>query len=235
MELSTQKSALSWKTVLGGLSLVALMAAAHFLPVAAGFQHVDTWMKGSGQAAPLIFVGLYAAGTVLFVPGSVMTIAAGILFGFWAIPVVSAGATLGAALAFLVARYLARERVAKLIAANEKFRAVDKAVGERGGKLIGLLRLSPVIPFNLSNYFFGLTNVGFWPYVFASWLGMLPGCCLYVYLGAAGKAGLDGQHRPHSTAEYVFLGTGLVATVVVMIIITRVARRALANAEVPKA
>ncbi len=111
---------------------------------------------------------------------------------------------------------------------------MDKAVGEQGGRLIGLLRLSPVIPFNLSNYFYGLTNVGFWPYVLASWLGMLPGGCLYVYLGAVGKAGLDGHKQPHSTAEYVFFGLGLLATVIVMIVITRVARRALRNAEVPE-
>ena len=233
MESPSWKTWLTWKTGLGALTLVGLMVAAHFLPVAAGFKHVDAWMKGLGWTAPLIFVGLYAVGTVVFVPGSAMTIAAGVLFGLWGIPVVSVGSTLGAALAFLVSRYLAREKVEKLVAANAKFRAIDKAVGEQGGRLIGLLRLSPVIPFNLSNYFYGLTNVGFWPYVLASWLGMLPGGCLYVYLGAAGKAGLDGEHRPHGTLEYVFFGLGLLATIVVTVVITRVARRALGKAEVP--
>ena len=209
------------------------MLAAHFLPVAAGFQRLDAWMQGLGWAAPLFFVGLYAVGTVLFVPGSIMTVAAGVLFGWWGIPVVSAGSTLGAALAFLVSRYLARGKVERWVAANEKFRAIDKAVGREGGRLIGLLRLSPVIPFNLSNYLYGLTNIAFWPYVLASWLGMLPGGCLYVYLGAVGKVGLDGRHRPHGTLEYVFLGLGLVATVAVMVVVTRIARRALGKAAVP--
>ena len=234
MESPNRKTWLPWKTGLGALALVALMVAAHSLPVAAGLRHVDAWTKGLGWAAPLIFVGLYAVGTVLFVPGSVMTIAAGVLFGLWGIPVVSVGSTLGAALAFLISRYLAREQVKKLVAANPKFRAIDKAVGEQGGRLIGLLRLSPVIPFNLSNYFYGLTNVGFRPYVLASWLGMLPGGCLYVYLGSAGKAGLDGQHRLHGTLEHMFFGLGLLATIAVTVVIARVARRALEKAEVPE-
>ena len=177
METTNQSSWLTWKTGVVALALLGAMVAAHFLPLAAGFQRLDSWLQGLGWAAPLLFVGLYAVGTVLFVPGSVMTIAAGVLFGLWGIPVVSAGSTLGAALAFLVSRYLARGKVERWVAANEKFRAIDKAVGEEGGRLIGLLRLSPVIPFNLSNYLYGLTNVGFWPYVLASWLGMLPGGC----------------------------------------------------------
>ena len=95
-------------------------------------------------------------------------------------------------------------------------------------------RLSPVIPFNLSNYFHGLTNVGFWPDVLASWLGMLPGGCLYVYLGSAGKPGLDGQHRFHGTLEHLFFGLGLLTTIVMTVVIARVARRALEKAEVPE-
>ncbi len=114
MEPPKQQTWLTWKTGLGGLVIVALAVAAHFLPVAAGFQRLDAWMQGLGWTAPLVFVGLYAVGTVFFVPGSVMTIAAGVLFGLWGIPVVSVGSTLGAALAFLVSRYLARQQVGKL-------------------------------------------------------------------------------------------------------------------------
>ena len=97
-----------------------------------------------------------------------------------------------------------------------------------------MLRLSPVVPLNLSNDFYGLTNVGFRPSVLASWLGMLPGGCLYVYLGAAGKAGLDGQHQPHGTLEHLICGLGLLAAIVMTVVIARVARRALENAGVPE-
>ena len=235
MQTHSSKPWLTLRTLFGALALAALVAAVHLLPLAVWFQHFDHWVARLGWAGPLIFVVVYVSGTVLFVPGSVMTIAAGVLFGLWAIPIVSAGSTLGAALAFLIARHLAREKVAKLVAANEKFRALDQAVGEQGGRLIALLRLSPLIPFNLSNYLYGLTNVGFWPYVLASWLGMLPGCCLYVYLGAAGKVGLDHQHRPRGALADGFFGIGLAATIIVTVIVTRVARRALGSARAPKA
>lgn len=224
---------LNWKTGGVALAVAVLLAAGHFLPVAAWFQRTDGWIGRLGWAGPLIFIGIYAVGTVLFVPGSVMTVAAGVLFGWWAIPVVSLGATLGASLAFLVARYLARERVARFAESNPRFRAIDRAVGERGARLVGLLRLSPVIPFNVSNYFYGLTRVEFWPYVLASFLGMLPGGCLYVYLGAVGKVGLDGGHREHSPLEYIFLGLGLAVTVVVTVLVTRLACRALGKTDVP--
>lgn len=229
------RSWLNWKTAAVVVVIAALLAAGHFLPVAAWFQRLDGWVRSLGAVGPVIFAAVYAVGTVLFVPGSVMTIAAGVIFGLWAIPVVSVGATVGAALAFLVARYLARQSVARYAEENGRFQAIDKAVGEQGGKLIGLLRLSPVIPFNVSNYFYGLTKVGFWPYVLATWLGTLPGTCLYVYLGAAGKAGLGGGQRSHSVAEYVFLGVGLLATVIVTVIITRISRKALEKTDVKSA
>jgi uncharacterized membrane protein YdjX (TVP38/TMEM64 family) len=112
--------------------------------------------------------------------------------------------------------------------------SADRAIGERGAKLIFLLRLSPLIPFNLSNYFYGLTSVRFWPYLLASWIGMLPGTLLYVYLGAAGKAGLNGaagQASDHSPLEYTFFGIGLIATVIVTIWVARIARRELSKTD----
>ena len=108
---------------------------------------------------------------------------------------------------------------------NRKFEAIDKAVSEQGWKIVGLLRLSPLIPFNLSNYFYGVTGIGFWPYVLASAVGMLPGTLLYAYLGGAGKAGLSGGGD--SSLKYIFLGIGLVATVVVTILVSRAAKKAL--------
>jgi uncharacterized membrane protein YdjX (TVP38/TMEM64 family) len=121
------------------------------------------------------------------------------------------------------------------VSSSRRFKQIDRAVGEQGPKLVFLLRLSPLIPFNLSNYFYGLTAVKFWPYVLSSWIGMLPGTLLYVYLGAAGKAGLNaaaGESSSRSPWEYVLFGVGLIANLVVTVWVTRIARRELAKSEV---
>ena len=165
-------------------------------------------------------------------PGSILTIGAGFAFGLWkGFLAVSAGATLGASLAFLVARFIARAKIEAIAQRNEKFRKIDNAVGQQGARLIFLLRLSPVVPFNLSNYFYGLTGVKFWPYVLASWIGMMPGTLLYVYIGTAGKAAVSaaagGEAMKHGWQYWTFLGVGLAATVIVTVWVTGVAREAL--------
>jgi uncharacterized membrane protein YdjX (TVP38/TMEM64 family) len=145
--------------------------------------------------------------------------------------IVSAGATLGASLAFLVARFIARDKIEAIAKRNETFRKIDDAIGKEGAKLIFLLRLSPVIPFNLSNYFYGLTAVRFWPYVLASWIGMMPGTFLYVYIGTAGKAAVSAaagtEAMKHDWQYWTFLGVGFVATIVVTVWVTKIARNAL--------
>jgi uncharacterized membrane protein YdjX (TVP38/TMEM64 family) len=147
--------------------------------------------------------------------------------------VVSIAATAGASLAFLIARYLARGQIERKVVNNPRFSRIDRAIGERGAKLVFLLLLSPVIPFNLSNYFYGLTSVKFWPYVMASWIGMLPGTLLYVYLGATGKASLSGAAGQTGTPwEYALFGIGLIATVIVTVWVTRIACRELSKTEV---
>jgi uncharacterized membrane protein YdjX (TVP38/TMEM64 family) len=154
------------------------------------------------------------------------------VFGLWkGFLVVSAGATLGASLAFLVARFIARDKIESIAKRNEKFCKIDNAIGKQGAKLIFLLRLSPVIPFNVSNYFYGLTAVKFWPYVLASWVGMMPGTFLYVYIGAASKAAVaaagGGEAVKRGWQYWTFLGFGLAATVIVTIWVTKIARDAL--------
>src|SRR5438552_12305941 len=171
------------------VSVIALFLAMRFLPVQQWLKSFNDWVGQMGVAGVFIFIGVYAMATVLLAPGSILTIGAGFAFGLWkGFLAVSAGATLGAALAFLVARFIARDKIEAIAKRNEKFRKIDNAIGKQGAKLIFLLRLSPVIPFNLSNYFYGLTGVKFWPYVLASWIGMMPGTFLYVYIGTVGKA-----------------------------------------------
>ena len=177
-----------------------------------------------GPAGMLIFIVAYAVATVLLLPGLILTLGAGFAFGLWkGFLAVSAGSTFGASLAFLVARFLARDKVKAIVKGSEKFQRIDDAIGKQGAKLIFLLRLSPVIPFNASNYFYGLTGVKFWPYVLASWLGMMPGTLLYVYLGTAGKVAVSaatGASAQHGWQYWTFLGVGLAATIVVTIWVT---------------
>jgi uncharacterized membrane protein YdjX (TVP38/TMEM64 family) len=199
---------------------------------------VDEWVLGlehkvarMGVLGGVVFALIYVAAAMLFVPGSVLTIAAGVVFGLgWGTLVVSVASTATAAAAFLIARYVARARVEELARRHEKFGAIDRAIREKGWKVVALLRLSPVVPFSLSNYLYGLTAVGFWPYLLASWVAMLPGTVLYVSLGAAGRAAAGaGKGEGRSPWEWALLAAGLVATVVVTVLLSRAARRELAK------
>src|SRR6202162_5481595 len=128
-----------------------------------------------GPAGMALYGAVYVAAVLLFVPGIVLTLGAGFLFGLgWGIVVVSLASTIAAALAFLIARYLARGAVERLARKNPKFSAIDRAIGKEGWKILALLRLSPLVPFSLSNYIYGLTSVRFAPYLATSWAAMLP-------------------------------------------------------------
>jgi uncharacterized membrane protein YdjX (TVP38/TMEM64 family) len=219
-----------------GLVLIALFLAMRFLPVQQWLRNFNDWVGQIGTAGIFIFIAVYAVATVLMAPGSILTIGAGFAFGLWkGFLAVSTGATFGASLAFLVARFIARDKIEAIAKRNETFRKIDNAIGKEGAKLIFLLRLSPVIPFNLSNYFYGLTGVRFWPYVVASWIGMIPGTFLYIYIGVASKAAVAaaarGEAVKHSWQYWTFLGVGLFATIIVTIWITKIARDALHKTE----
>jgi len=217
-----------WKWIALGLGLILLSTAVSFLPVAQWVKAFTDWIRHLGLAGAFVFIGVYALGAVLFLPGAIFTIAAGLVYGIvGGTAVALAGATLGAGLAFLVARYLVRGRIEEFARKHRRFGAIDKAIGQEGWKIVGLLRLSPLIPFNVSNYFYGVTSIGFWPYLLTSCAGMLPGTLLYVYLGAIGQAGLEGGKKGYSPLQWTFLGTGLLATIAVTVFVSRVAKKAL--------
>jgi len=192
-----------------------------------------TWVNGLGVWGPLVFVLGYAVAVVAFVPGSVLTLAAGAIFGLAKGTVyVFVAAVLGSAAAFLVARHLARAAVERRIARNPRFAAIDRAVAAEGRKIVFLLRLSPVFPFTLLNYVLGLTRVRFADYVVAS-PGMIPGTLLYVYYGklAGDVATLAaGAPAPRGAGHWTVLALGLAATVAVTTVVTRAAGRALREA-----
>lgn len=190
-------------------------------------------VDGLGALGPIVFIAAYAVACVAFVPASLLTLAAGALFGVVKGTIcVLLGATLGAFGAFLIARYVARDWVAQRVLKDARFAAIDRAIAEQGRKVVFLLRLSPVIPFNVLNYALGLTQVRAIDFLVAS-VGMIPGTLLYVYSGklasvVVGAAGTTAP--PRSTAFYVVLGLGLAATAAVTVLVTRVAKRALAEA-----
>ncbi|MFW6106958.1 MAG: VTT domain-containing protein [bacterium] len=211
------------------LIVLSLLLLARTLPiselVSAGAESIDRL----GVWGPLVYGLLYIVATVLFVPGSIPTMAAGAIFGLLVgVITVSIASTMGAMLAFLIARYLAREKVAEVAGRRPKFDAVDRAVGEGGWKIVALLRLSPAVPFNLQNYLYGLTQIRFWPCLLATWLAMLPGTFLYIYIGHVAGAAIAGQ-RERSIWEWGMLILGLIATAAVTVYITVLAKRKLAE------
>ncbi len=222
-------SRVAWGKI--GLGLVAVVALLALGRQAGGYlPQFAAWVDSLGAWGPIAFILGYAAAVVAFVPGSVLTLAAGAIFGLAeGVAYVFVAATLGSSLAFLVSRYVARSAIERRIQGNPRFAAIDRAVGEQGRKIVFLLRLSPVFPFTLLNYGLGLTRVRFADYVMAC-VGMLPGTVLYVYYGklAGDVAALAGGAAPAGGAGYWgVLIVGLVATVLVTGLVTRTARRAL--------
>jgi uncharacterized membrane protein YdjX (TVP38/TMEM64 family) len=211
---------------IGTAALVVVAAVGwYLLPVSGGLDGFRNWVVGLGTAGILIFVTTYAVGAVVLAPEAVLTIVAGYAYGFWGLPIVLVAATIGASLAFLIARHLARDRVRRLLEDRREFGAIDTAIAEEGWKIVVLLRLSPMIPFNLQNYLLGLTGTPFPHYVAATFFGIIPGTVFYTYLGAAGYA--IGEHHG---ARWAFLGIGFLAVATVITLVTRKARAKLREA-----
>src|SRR5918996_3730345 len=191
------------------------------------------WVQGIGSWGAVLYAVAYVPAAVLFVPGSLLTLGAGFVFGLAkGTVIVSLGSTAGAAAAFIVARSLAHDWVARRLARRPILTAIGRAVEIEGSRIVLLTRLSPVLPFNLLNYAFGLTAVPLRKYVLASWIGMLPGTVMYVYLGSAAKslAALLSGDQPRSTGQQILFAVGLAATVAATIIVTRTARQSLRTA-----
>ena len=210
---------------LAALALERLGVQEHLLDLVA-------WIRGAGWTGAVVFVLLYVLAAVLFLPGSALTLGAGFVYGVGlGTAVVWLGANLGATAAFLLGRTVARRWVAARVEGNARFAAIDRAVGREGLKIVLLTRLSPVFPFSLLNYAFGLTKVSLRDYVAGSVVGMLPGTVMYVYLGSliTNLSELAAGRSTGGAMQQAFYYAGLGATVVVAVLVTRVARRALAE------
>lgn len=221
-----------WLWIGGGVVALAALALAG-RELGGSIPRFTAWVEHLGAWGPVVFILGYTLAAIAFVPGALLTLAGGAIFGLlWGTVWVFIGAVLGSTGAFLISRYLARGMVERRLRGNRRFAAIDRAVGEEGGRMVFLLRLSPLIPFNLLNYALGLTRVPFPQYLLAS-VGMLPGTVLYVYYGklAGDVAALAGGAAPErGTGYYAVLALGLLATVAATTLVTRAARRALREA-----
>ncbi len=205
------------------LSVLLLMRT---LPLESLRQSLHRAVESWGVWGPVFYGLIYAVAVVFLIPASLLTLAAGAIFGLgMGTVLVSLSATTGAAMAFLIARYAARDQVQARVRQSPKLAAVDRAIGTEGWKIVALLRLSPAVPFTLQNYLYGVTAIPFWPCVLTSWITMLPGTFMYVYLGSLGSSAVSGQST--TGGEWALRGLGLLATIVVTVYITRVAKRAM--------
>ncbi len=217
----------------GGIAAVVL-GALFFLPINDWVLLLVEWIRGAGALGVGVYALAYVVATLLLLPGSILTAGAGLAYGpVWGTLLVSPVSVLAATLAFVLGRSVARDWVSRRMAQHPRFAAVHEAIGESGFKIVFLLRLSPIFPFNLLNYALGLTPVRLRDYVIASFLGMLPGTFLYVYLGSlvTNASELLSGARPQAGGwgQVLYWG-GLGATLLVTVLITRIAKRALNRA-----
>jgi len=223
----------SLRLILGVATLAAVFVLAKTVGAQDMLLQLVAWIRDAGWAGLAIFVLAYVAAAVLFLPGSVLTLGAGFAYGIGLGTVaVAVAANLGAFVAFLLGRTVARGWVAAKVEQNPRFTAIDRAVGREGLKVVLLTRLSPIFPFNLLNYAFGVTQVSARDYVLGSLVGMLPGTVMYVYLGSliTNVSELAAGRTSGGDMQQLFYFAGLAATVAVSVYVTRVARRALAEA-----
>ncbi len=221
----------SAKLALAVMFAAALVAALIFLPLRNWTVSLVEWVRSLGALGVALYTIIYILAAVLMFPASLLTLAAGFLYGpVWGTLLVSPTSVAASTVAFLLGRSVARKWIKRRIEQNARFSAVDTAVGANGFRVVLLLRLSPIFPFTLLNYALGLTRVRLRDFILASFLGMLPGTFLYVYLGSsvANLAALaSGKATRGGPWEHVLFWGGLAATILVVVLVTRTARQAL--------
>ena len=226
-----------WKVLAGVLTIAFPFLVITLLPVGKLVSKLDVLLDRLGPFAMVGFVVLYIIDALILGPAWLFALVAGLAFGLAkGILLVWVSATLAAIAGFLMSRYFARHRIEKLAKKNEKYEAVDRAIKRHGWKVVLLLRISPLLPYTISNYIYGLTAVDFLHYLFATAVGLIPMVAVYVSIGAAGReaalAAAGGGH--HNVVELVVLGVGIVFTIAAAILIARAARRELVEMRVAR-
>jgi uncharacterized membrane protein YdjX (TVP38/TMEM64 family) len=220
------------RILLGLALLVALGVAMWKAPTREWSLAFIQYVRNLGWVGFLFYALAYVVGTVLLFPGTLLTVGSGFLYGpVWGTVLVSPASVAGATIAFILARSFARDWIAQKVQKYPRFAAIERAVGKHGFKTVLLLRLQPVnLPFAVLNYALGLTSVNLRDYILASWLGMLPATILYVYIGSVVRdlaSLLHGGYSGATSWQRLLFWGGLVATGVLVVFLTRLARRAL--------
>lgn len=218
------------KIVAALLIVAAVIVLFHILPVATWLRHFQTYVRGLGALGYVVYIVVYAACVVAFVPASILTLGAGAIFGFvGGTIVVVIGATIGATMSFLLARTFMRKRIEAMTATNAKFRALDRAIAAEGMKIVFLVRLAVVFPFTYINYAFGLTAIPLGRYVLATFVGILPATAAFVFVSSA--ATNAATTSTSSVTKIVYIAGGIIA-VIVSVLIGRIATKAIRRAGV---
>jgi uncharacterized membrane protein YdjX (TVP38/TMEM64 family) len=220
------------KIVLLCLFVIAVIIGATYFPLNLWLHHFLDWVRGRGPLGMIVYGFAYIVGTVLLVPGTLLTVGSGFLYGtIIGTLIVSPASVLGATIAFLLGRSFARDWIAKKVSKYPKFDAIDRAIAKNGFKIVLLMRLNPIfLPFAVLNYSLGLSRVRLRDYILASWIGMLPATTLYVYLGSSVRNISDllqGKLPSAGLWPQVLFWGGLVAAGGLVYILTRIARQAL--------
>ncbi len=218
--------------------IITLIFLAQYVNIPVILHNSILWVQSLGVFGPIAYIVIYNLATILFIPGSLLTLKGGCLFGlFWGSVYVLTAAIIGAILAFIVGRYLSRDWVSQQMNKHPKFQAIDLAVAKEGWKIVLLTRLCPIFPFNLLNYAFGVTQVSLKDYILGSF-GIIPGTVMYVYMGslAGDLAMLNAANQPTNPEaqiwQWVMQIIGLIATIAITIYMTKIAQKALGESMV---
>jgi uncharacterized membrane protein YdjX (TVP38/TMEM64 family) len=210
------------KILATALVVIVLVGAGFVLPLRDWVHSFTNWVQDLGPIGLIAFAIMYVLAVLLILPTWILTVSAGLAYGLWGIPLVVLSATFGAIFAFLIARGTLRERVRAWTQTNPVLQALDRVARVEGWKVVGLLRLSPVVPFTLQNYAFGVTDIPAWHFVVATFFGIIPGTSLYVYIGTLGRAAATSEDLKIS--QIALFSIGVLATAIVIAFVTRKAR-----------
>lgn len=218
------------RLLVGGAFLGAILVAVWTLPLEAWLDAANGWIGANPWQGRLLFVIAFVVGATLMIPGSVLFMSGGYLFGFMeGLPLVAICTGLGAAAAYLTGRTIARDWVAAQVAESARFQALDRALEQRGVIVVVLSRLSLILPYNVLNYMYSITRISLVPYFFATLIGMLPAVALFVYLGSAAQnvEQIFSDSRDTGPLGPVLLIGGLIAVIAASVIVQRTAAKAL--------
>jgi uncharacterized membrane protein YdjX (TVP38/TMEM64 family) len=195
-----------WKPVVLISFIVTLFFVMNLYGFGQDIEKLQNWIQSLGIWGPVAFFFIYLGSVIATIPGTIFGVIAGGLFGsFIGVILISISSTVGASLCFLIARYFARDTIARWLSKNKTMKRLDELTEEQGMMIVGVTRLIPLFPFTLLNYGFGLTKVPFKIYVFWSWLCMLPGTIIVVVGTDALTQGLTQRRIPWELLAVIFI------------------------------